>query len=64
MDACPDFIGVVNPAIAGSIFQRSQFINIGIITEIRLLTSDIRHFVFSPELGQDDRGKIDDLCRP
>ena len=24
MDACPDLNGVVNPAIAGSIFQRSQ----------------------------------------
>jgi hypothetical protein len=23
---CPDFIGVVNPAIAGSIFRRPQFI--------------------------------------
>jgi hypothetical protein len=25
MDACPDFIGVVNPALAGSIFQRSHY---------------------------------------
>jgi hypothetical protein len=47
MDACPDFIGVVNPAIAGSIFQRSLNIkkatSLSIIKILPQLVFKIQH---------------------